>query len=163
LYAYVVLSVTTGLRTEELRALRWDEVDLDVGTVAVYRAVRAVERASGDTKTQQSRRVLLLPHLTVEALREHRKRQAADRLAAGAPWRDHGLVFASAVERRSPSRALGLRPLRRVLTQAQTLDCDLPRFGLAPVGRIARTGDGRDREPACCVGSRFLKVQVVTV
>jgi integrase len=52
LYAYVVLSVTTGLRTEELRALRWDEVDLDVGTVAVYRAVRA----SGDTKIQQSRR-----------------------------------------------------------------------------------------------------------
>ncbi|HYA52685.1 MAG TPA: tyrosine-type recombinase/integrase, partial [Streptosporangiaceae bacterium] len=37
LYAYVVLSVTTGLRTEELRALRWNEVDLDVGTVAVYR------------------------------------------------------------------------------------------------------------------------------
>jgi integrase len=35
LYAYVVLSVTTGLRTEELRALRWAEVDLDAGTVAV--------------------------------------------------------------------------------------------------------------------------------
>jgi len=34
LYAYVVLSVTTGLRTEELRALRWNEVDLDAGTVA---------------------------------------------------------------------------------------------------------------------------------
>ncbi|HEX3191957.1 MAG TPA: hypothetical protein VHS30_19485, partial [Streptosporangiaceae bacterium] len=41
LYAYVVLSVTTGLRTEELRARRWNEVDLDAGTVAVYRAVRA--------------------------------------------------------------------------------------------------------------------------
>jgi integrase len=68
LYAYVVLSVTTGLRTEELRALRWNEVDLDAGTVAVYRAARA----SGDTKTQKSRRVLLLPRLAAEALREHR-------------------------------------------------------------------------------------------
>jgi integrase len=57
LYAYVVLSVTTGLRTEELRALQWSEVDLDACTLAVYRAVRA----SGDTKTQKSRRVLLLP------------------------------------------------------------------------------------------------------
>ena len=57
LYAYVVLSVTTGLRTEELRALRWNEVDLDVGTVAVYRAVRA----TADTKTPKSRRVLSLP------------------------------------------------------------------------------------------------------
>ena len=79
LYAYVVLSVMTGLRTEELRALRWSEVDLDACTVAVYRAVRA----TGDTKTQKSRRVLLLPQLAVEALREHHKLQAADRLKAG--------------------------------------------------------------------------------
>jgi integrase len=40
LYAYVVLSVMTGLRTEELRALQWDEVDLDVGTVAVWGSSR---------------------------------------------------------------------------------------------------------------------------
>jgi integrase len=93
LYAYVVLSVTTGLRTEEVRALRWSEVDLDARTVAVYRAARA----SGDTKTPKSRRVLLLPQLAVEALREHRKNQAADQLRAGALWQDHGLVFASAI------------------------------------------------------------------
>jgi integrase len=93
LYAYVVLSVTTGLRTEEVRALRWNEVDLGTGTIAVYRAARA----SGDTKTPKGRRVLLLPRLAVEALREHRKRQAADRLTAGMLWQDHGLVFASAI------------------------------------------------------------------
>ncbi len=93
LYAYVVLSVTTGLRTEEVRALRWSEVDLDASTIAVYRAVRA----SGDTKTPKSRRVLLLPQLAVEALQQHRKNQAADRLRAGELWQDHGLVFASAV------------------------------------------------------------------
>jgi integrase len=29
----------------------------------------------------------------VTALREHRKRQAAERLAAGSAWQDHGLVF----------------------------------------------------------------------
>jgi hypothetical protein len=33
----------------------------------------------------------------VEALREHRVRQAQDRLVAGPLWRDHGLVFASAM------------------------------------------------------------------
>jgi integrase len=93
LYAYVVLSVTTGLRTEELRALRWTEVDLDAGTVAVYRAVRA----SADTKTPGSRRVLSLPRLAVQALREHLDRQAEERLLAGALWQDHGLVFASVV------------------------------------------------------------------
>jgi len=49
LHAYVVRSVTTGLRTEELRALRWNDVDLDAGTVAVYRAVRA----TADAKTRR--------------------------------------------------------------------------------------------------------------
>jgi integrase len=93
LHAYVVLSVMTGLRTEELRALRWSEVDFDAATVGVYRGVRA----SGDTKTQKSRRVLLLPRLAVDALKEHRKRQAAERLAAGELWEDNGLVFASSV------------------------------------------------------------------
>ena len=62
-YAYVVLSVTTGLRTEELRALKWNEVDLDADTIAVYRPVRA----SADTKTPKSRRVLSLPRLAVQA------------------------------------------------------------------------------------------------
>jgi len=93
LYAYMVLSVTTGLRTEELRALRWTEVDLGAGAVAVYRAVRA----TADTKTPKSRRVLSLPRLAVRALGEHLDHQAEDRLLAGVLWQDHGLVFASAV------------------------------------------------------------------
>jgi integrase len=74
----------TGLRTEELRALRWAEVDLGAGTVAVYRAVRATT----DTKTPKSRRVLLLPRLAVQVLREHLDRQDEDRLLSGALWQD---------------------------------------------------------------------------
>ena len=31
LHAYVVLLLTTGLRPEEARALRWDHVDLEAG------------------------------------------------------------------------------------------------------------------------------------
>jgi integrase len=102
LNAYVVLSLTVGIRTEEARDLRWDHVDLDgvpdavrpvPPSVAVWRSVRQ----GGDTKTAKSRRTLALPLVAVQALREHRRRQAEDRLAAGAVWEDHGLVFASAV------------------------------------------------------------------
>ncbi len=82
LYAYVVLSVTTGLRTEDLRVLRWNKVDLDAGTVAVYRAARVTE----DTETPKSRRVLLLPRLASQALREHLDRQAVP-LPSGADGR----------------------------------------------------------------------------
>jgi integrase len=85
----VVVSLLAGIRTEEARALTWAEVDLDAGTVAVYRSVRA----KGDTKTRKSRRVLKLPKQAVESLTEHRTRQAAERLHAGTAWQDHDLVF----------------------------------------------------------------------
>jgi integrase len=91
--AYVVLCMLTGVRTEEARALRWDHLDLDAGTMAVWRSVRH----GGDTKTQKSRRTLGLPAAVVEALREHRRRQAAERLAAGEAWADQGLVFTTSV------------------------------------------------------------------
>ena len=92
LYAYVVLSVMTGLRTEELRAMRWNEVDL----------VRALSRSTAPRghrryEDTEEPRVLGLPQLAVEALREHHKLQAADRLKAGALWQDDGLVFASSI------------------------------------------------------------------
>ena len=55
----------------------------------MYRSVRA----KSDTKTRKSRRVLKLPERAIESLREHRTRQAAERLRAGGAWQDHGLVF----------------------------------------------------------------------
>ena len=64
-------------------------MDLEEGTVAVYRSVRA----KGDTKTRKSRRLLKLPTKALEALREHRTRQAAERLQTGGKWQDHDLVF----------------------------------------------------------------------
>jgi integrase len=92
-YAYVVLSLTTGIRTEEARALRWENVNLEAGTVAVWRSVRS----HGDVKTQKSRRTLRLPQTAVDALREHLERQSQDRLRAGPLWRDNGLVFATSL------------------------------------------------------------------
>jgi integrase len=109
LHAYVVVSLLTGIRTEEARALRWSHVvawvedaqewrpvtdagfDHERFAIYVWRSVRA----NGDTKTQKSRRTLELPSYAAEALREHRTRQTRERLAAGPRWQDHGYVFAS--------------------------------------------------------------------
>jgi integrase len=93
LNAYIVLSLMTGVRTEEARALRWDHVDLDAGTIAVWRSVRQ----GGDTKTVKSHRTLKLPQAVTQALREHKGKQAAERLKAGSAWHDSGLVFTSTV------------------------------------------------------------------
>ena len=89
LEALFVLAITLGLRPGELRALRWDHLDLDQGIIYIWRSARR----DGDTKTPQSRRTLRLPQRATAALREHRELQAAERRAAGDTWQDHGLVF----------------------------------------------------------------------
>ncbi|PGH46917.1 tyrosine recombinase XerC [Streptomyces sp. Ru87] len=102
LHAYIVVALLTGARTEELRPMTWDHVDLTGDPdadpavpphIAVWRSVRA----GGDTKTRKSRRTLALPERCVQALRLHREQQGWQRLAAGTAWKEHGLVFASAV------------------------------------------------------------------
>ncbi len=118
LNAYVTLSLLSGLRTEELRSLHWAEVDLDAGTLAVYRSVRA----SGDTKTPKSRRVLKLPAKAVTALVTHKARQSAARLKAGELWQDHGLVFTTAVG--TPLDAHNVRRSFRAITKAAGVGAD---------------------------------------
>jgi integrase len=93
LWPYVAVSMLGGIRTEEARALRWSEVDLEVGTVAVYRSVRR----AGETKTEKSRRVFQVPDIAVEALRELVLRQAAARAKAGAAWQENNLVFCTSL------------------------------------------------------------------
>ncbi|MFI9843822.1 tyrosine recombinase XerC [Nonomuraea sp. NPDC051941] len=111
LHAYVVISLTTGVRTEEARALRWDhvvawipeskswrpvtEVGFNYRKFAIY--VWRADRDGGDTKTRKSRRTLELPKLAAQALRQHHVRQAAHKLKAGEAWQDHNLVFCTSV------------------------------------------------------------------
>jgi integrase len=99
---YVVLSLLTGARTEELRALTWDHVDLtgkpdDDPAVPPHVAVWHSVRAGADTKTRKSRRTLALPRRCVEALKAQRRQQDQDRIVTGPRWQERGLVFASKV------------------------------------------------------------------
>jgi integrase len=71
--AYIIVSLLTGARTEEMRALRWHDVDVigqldaDPPVPPNMALVRSV-RAGGDTKTRKSRRALILPQRAVDAL-----------------------------------------------------------------------------------------------
>jgi integrase len=89
LEALFVLSLMLGLRPGELRRLTWDHVDLDKGITHVWRSASR----TGDVKTLQSKRSLVMPRRAVDALKQHKKRQAAERLKAGALYHDDGLVF----------------------------------------------------------------------
>jgi integrase len=110
LHAYIVLSLLIGARTEELRALRCHEVDLEGrpdGTppvppsIAVYRSVRV----GGDTKTTKSKRRLAMPQRCVDALSRHRGRLVNPAVA-------DDLVFAS-----TTGTPLDAHNVRRALRQ----------------------------------------------
>jgi integrase len=94
MHAYVVVSLLTGARTEELRALRWEHVDLDgkpdadppvPPSITVWHSVWEHR----DTKAKKSQRTLALPAQCVLALVAHRERRGPARLSA--------LVFATAM------------------------------------------------------------------
>jgi site-specific recombinase XerD len=87
-------------------------LDLKVGTVSVWRSVRAHR----ETKTERSRRTLKRPAAAVKALRAHEEQQATERAGAGALWKERGLVFAASVG--TPLESHNLRRDFRKVTKA---------------------------------------------
>lgn len=88
-----VLAATSGLRQGETLALRWSDVDLDAATVTVRHTLERGTRALAEPKTDRARRTVHISGSTVAVLREHRRGQLVERLAAGPRWRDAELVF----------------------------------------------------------------------
>jgi len=93
------LAITTGMRRGELLALKWSDIDLDAGTLAVQRSLARAK--SGiiiqAPKTAKGRRTVQLCAPAVARLREHRVRQNKRRLFEGPDWRDGGYVFSTGI------------------------------------------------------------------
>jgi integrase len=92
-----VLALSLGMRQGEVLGIRWADVRLE-GENPTLAVNQALQRIRGEfrfvrPKTDRSRRTIALPRSVVEALLAQRARQAADRLAIGPAWQDHGLVF----------------------------------------------------------------------
>jgi len=95
-----VVLVTTGLRLGEALALRWEDIDLDRGSLSVHRALQRQNRQGlviVDPKSASSRRTVELTQIAIDALRAHRKSWESRRDLLGADWRGTSTVFASDV------------------------------------------------------------------
>jgi integrase len=89
------LAASTGMRRGELAGLRWTEINLDAGTVAVERSTTQLgqERVTTTPKNHERRTVGIDAHM-VATLRSWRTQQAAERLAWGPAYDGaEGLVF----------------------------------------------------------------------
>lgn len=97
IYIPIMLAVTTGMRRGEILGLRWSDLDLNAGTLAVCQSLEHTKSGGlkfKQPKTRRSRRVVALPDFAVEALRKHRAAQGRLRLQAGAEYQDNDLVCA---------------------------------------------------------------------
>jgi integrase len=97
LEALYVLAVTTGLRQGELLGLKWEDVDLEAGTLQVRRTLATAKGGPQLTapKTKGSRRTVRLTQSAVNAFRSHLKRQLEEIDRAGSLCRENGLIFAT--------------------------------------------------------------------
>lgn len=130
MYAYIVVALLTGARTEELRALTWDHVflkgrpDLDPPQpphIAVWRSVRR----SGDTKTRKSRRTLALPARCVDALWQ----QFEDQGGIGSRLMTRGRNTASSSRRPWASRSMPPTSAAPSARRSRTSTGSTPRSG----------------------------------
>ena len=92
LYAAWVLACSTGMRRSELLGVRWGNVDLEKGLLAVVDTVvpvksRAVLRI-GETKSRRSRRAVALDTTTVAVLRSTDAARTPNGSLPGPPGRN---------------------------------------------------------------------------
>lgn len=103
LYPWLILVGSLGLRKGESLALRWEDVDLEAGTLKVTGTLNRfrgedgkwqLERGEPKAKSRRTLDISETPAL-VELLRKVKRSQAEERLKAGAAWTEKGVVFST--------------------------------------------------------------------
>jgi len=90
------LLLTTGLRPGEALGLKWNDLDLEHGTVTVRRALARLKGGQwelAEPKTERGRRTVTFPTSTSDALRRRRTEQIEERFKVAPYWHDLDLVF----------------------------------------------------------------------
>lgn len=100
LEALLHIAVTTGLRMGEIIGLKWEDLEMNSGTLKVQRQVQR-EKGRGlvfsQPKSAKSRRVIMLGSTTVEKLKKHFHEQDWSRLIADDRWEENNLIFPNTI------------------------------------------------------------------
>ena len=117
--ALYVLAVHCGLREGELLGLRWDDLDLETGTLQVRRTLSETRKGPVFELPKNGKgRSIKLTKSASEALRGHLERQLGEIDSSGDEYRDQGLVFPS--QKGTPMNASNLtgRNFKPILKRA---------------------------------------------
>ena len=115
LEALYVLAIHRGLRQGELLGLKWDDVDLEAGTLQVRRTLSLTRDGHVFEQPKNGKgRSIELTQSSAYALRSHLQHQLKEIEALGDEYRDQGLIFPG--EKGQPMRPWTLtRKLQRML------------------------------------------------
>ena len=94
------LALLTGMRRGEILGLKWEDVDLKRGLLAVKRTLSRGNAGAYEFDTPKSahgRRSIALPGSVVASLNSHSVKQREVRLGKGTDYKDQDLVFADAL------------------------------------------------------------------
>ena len=91
------VALFTGMRQGELLGLPWDAVDFDKGTITIKQQLRKDQKKGGQyyisTPKNGKTRIITPAPFVMGLLRQHRAKQAEQRLMLGALWENSGFVF----------------------------------------------------------------------
>jgi integrase len=111
------LAITIRMRQGELLGLRWDDIDLEAGTLYVVRTLSKTNNGIvfNQPKTAKGRRAVTLTHLATRALEKHKVRQDEEKKS----WvEDPGLVFPNIYREPRSQREPMIKALKKALEKA---------------------------------------------
>jgi integrase len=120
--ALYILAIHCGLRQGELLGLKWQDLDLDAGTLQVRRTMSETRtgRVEEQPKNGKGRRIELTKTVA-EALRTHQERQQEE-IEGADSYQDQGLIFASSAGTPTNSKNLYWRSFKPILKRAGVPD-----------------------------------------
>jgi integrase len=95
LEVFVTLALTTGMRSGELLALEWSDIDFERDVLQVKRTVLSAggKPVVRHPKTKESQRTVPVPAFVMGVLLRHGQDQQERRAQAGEQWHNQELVF----------------------------------------------------------------------
>ena len=114
------LALATACRPGELAALRWNNVDLEAGTVHIK---EVLVRVKGEVrfkppKTKKGVRTIPLPPSAIEVLRQHRSQQIGNGVSTAGAWWGDRLVFTGTTDEPLNLQNLRTRNFKAILKKA---------------------------------------------
>jgi integrase len=117
--ALYVLALYRGLREGELLGLKWDDLDLEAGTLSVRRTLSLTQNGHiFEPPKNGAGRSVKLTARCIQALKHHRIAQSEEQLVMGGEWLDMGLVFPNRTGKPMHCYTLTGGSFRRVLKRS---------------------------------------------